>query len=226
MLPKDTSVPALLLALALAGIAGSGGFEARQALVDKAQAQSDEVSAFQEWSRKYTQLLPIEKRWTESFSSAAAVKDLFSVYRRLGEVPHTNPDKLIVTKVERLTLNGKELGGQRMCLGTAGDQGLVFEEASFEPLMAGLRTLSERVDVQMGVATFTYHEGKARASMQNFCLLFRDPEPSDNKPADTPAPAAAVAATPGPAVGASGVPAVAPAPSVAPLPGAAASSEK
>ncbi len=175
MLPKQTSFASLVLALAVAGIAASGGFEAYSAMRDKAQAQAAEVQAFQQWKSRYTELLPVQERWDKSLPDASQVKDLYSVYKTLGESPRTDPDRLSVLKVERLALDGKELGGQRVCLGTLGAAGLLFREKQFEPLLAGLRALSERPDVQMGAVRFTTDkDGQAVALVTEFCLLFRD----------------------------------------------------
>ncbi len=175
MLPKQTSFASLLLALAVTGIAASGGFEAYSAMRDKAQAQEAEVQAFQQWKARYTELLPVQERWEKSLPEATQVKDLYSVYKALGESPRTDPDRLSVQKVERLALDGKELGGQRVCLGTLGAAGLLFQEKQFEPLLAGLRALSERPGVQMGAVRFTSNkDGHAVALVTDFCLLFRD----------------------------------------------------
>lgn len=176
MLPKETSVGSLLLALVVTGIALSGGFESYKAMKDKAEAQTTAVAEFQQWKEQYTQLLPVEQRWSRELQGMSQVKDLYSLYALLGDKPKVNPDTLLVDRIERLKENSVDLGAQRVCVSTGNSGGVDFYDTSFDGLMSGLNTLIARPDVEVGAITFSYDSGKAKASVRDLCLLLRDPE--------------------------------------------------
>lgn len=176
MLPKETSMGSLFLAVTLAAILATGGYENWQAMRDKAQAQAAAVSEFQQWKKQYTQLLPVEQQWKEQLRSVDEARDLYSVYTLLGSVPTTNPDTLLIEKIERVTHEGVDLQAQRVCLTSGSAGGVEFEEGSFDTLLKGLNELAARPDVQMSSAVFTHDKGRARAVVKNLCLLLRDAE--------------------------------------------------
>lgn len=176
MLPKETSFASLLVALTILGIAVSGGYEGYRTMSDKAQAQTQAVADFQQWKREYTQLLPVEQAWNAKFKSAEVIKDLYSLYSLLGASPATNPDTLVVDKIERLTQDSIDLHAQRVCLASSTASGVDFEEKSFDTLAKGLEALAARPDVQMGSVTFFYDKDKAHAVVKKLCILIRDAE--------------------------------------------------
>lgn len=176
MASKQISVVSTLLAVAISAVAASGAYENWKTMDSKAKAQAKAVEEFSTWKRQYTQLLPVEQKWKGDLSSVAVVKDLYSVYTVLGTTPRANPDTLLVDRVDRLSHDGTDLGAQRVCLTSAGSNGVRFEEESFDELMTGLGKLAARPDVQMGSATFTYDRNRASATVRNLCLLLRDEE--------------------------------------------------
>jgi hypothetical protein len=174
VLGKQTSLLSLAAALALAAFMGFTARDAYLAIKVKAEAQEASVVSFQNWKRQYTQLLPVEKRWNESLRTVAGVKDIYTLYGLVGPRPHTNPDVLLVDRIDRLTEDGKDLGASRVCISSSGAPGLVFEQASFRELFDGLNTQVQRADLQVGSLTFSYEKGKARAVVGEYCLVMRD----------------------------------------------------
>lgn len=173
---KSVSLVSLIFAAAVSGLVGSRALEGRELMMAKAQTQAQAASDFQEWKHQYTQLMPLEARWQEAFHSIAEVKDLFSLHRLLGNTPQSNPDTLVVDKIERLIVNDKDLGAQWVCVSSLAAAGIEFIEPDFTTLMAGLSHLAKRPDIQMGEISLSQKEGNARAVVQPFCLLLRDSE--------------------------------------------------
>ncbi len=176
MLPKDTSMLSLLAALAFSGLLASAGFDSYTAMTDKAQAQAEAVEDFQEWKRQYTQLLPLEGRWSQALRPLNEARDLYTLHQMLGEHPRSNPDTLLVERIERVILNERDLGAQRVCLSSGSGSGVVFTEKDFPTLLAGLEALSLRPDVQMGSVHLSQEKAEARAFVSPLCLLLRDEE--------------------------------------------------
>ncbi len=176
MLPKDTSLGSLLLALCFAAVLGNSGLDGYRAMTDKASAQAEAVSDFQDWKRQYMQLLPLEEKWTQALRPFSQAKDLYSLHGMLGSEPSSNPDTLLVEKLERVVLNERDLGAQKVCLSSGAGAGVVFTEKDFPTLMAGLEKLAQRPDVQMGSVEFSQEKAVARAVVSPLCLLLRDDE--------------------------------------------------
>ena len=172
---KNLSLISLLLSLSVAGMAFTAGKEGYLAMTAKAEAQEQAVTAFQSWRSEYKKLLPVEERWKKDLPSALVAKDLFSVYKQVGDAPKTNPDKMLVEKVERLKQGDKDLGANRVCLMSASTSGVLFEGESFAELFKGLKVLAERPDIQMRDVSLSLKDGKPRAVVGEFCLLMRDP---------------------------------------------------
>ena len=171
---KNISLLSLLIALAVAGAAGSAGMQGYTAMTEKARAQEEAVGAFRAWKDEYNNLVPVEERWAADLHSVSEAKDLYSLYGIVGKEPTTNPDLVLVEKAERLVIKGQDLNATRLCLTSGGGNGLLFEEKDFSTLYKGLRVLAERPDVQMRDVTFTVLNGKARATVGDFCLLLQD----------------------------------------------------
>lgn len=177
MLSKDTSFLGMLAALVVSGLLAHTGWTAHQIVSAKAQAQAATVSDFQEWKRQYTQLLPLQERWSSSLRPTADAQDLYSLHKILGNQPQSNPDTLLVERLEEVEQNGLKLGAQRVCLSSgAGHPGMVFVEKDFATLMQGLHALTQRVDIQMGSIELSQDQGKARAVVSPLCLLLRTEE--------------------------------------------------
>lgn len=176
MLPKDTSIGSLLVAVLVAGMLGSSGYEAYKAMDHKADTQAEAVADFQEWKRQYTQLLPLEEKWVQTLRPLSEAKDLYSIHQMLGEQPSSNPDTLLVDKLDRVLQNERDLGAQRVCLSSGYGGGMAFSEKDFPTLMAGLEALAKRPDIQMGAIRLSQDKAQARAVVYPFCLLLRDDE--------------------------------------------------
>ena len=176
MLPKDTSMVSLLAALAFACFLGSAGYEGYKVMSDKADAQAATVADFQEWKRQYTKLLPLEDKWNKTLRPFSEAKDLYSLHELLGDQPSSNADLLLAEQIERMVFEGKDLGAQRVCLGTGGGAGMLFVEKDFQTLMTGLDALAQRADIQMGAIELSQDNATARATVAPLCLLLRDDE--------------------------------------------------
>lgn len=176
MLPKNISFLSLIVSIAIAGVLGSSGYHGYLAMREKAQDQAQAVADFRKWKADYTSLLPVDEKWKTSLRSVAEAKDLLSVYELLGKAPTTNPDALLVEKIEPFKQAEHLLFATRVCLGSTGGSGVTFDAPNFTQLMDGLDVLAKRPDVQMGAVRLTQGLGKAKASVTGLCLLLRDVE--------------------------------------------------
>lgn len=176
VLSKHISVPALLLSLAMSGSIGYTGWKAYKILQAKEQEQSSIVADFTEWKRQYTQLMPLEERWASSLKPVSEVKDLYSLHKVLGNQPQSNPDTLLVERLDELEQNGTKLGAQRVCISSGSSAGMAFVEKDFSTLMEGLRALAMRPDIQMGAVTLSQERGQAKALVSPLCILLRKEE--------------------------------------------------
>jgi hypothetical protein len=183
VLPKDNSMVSTLAALVLSAMLGNTAYSAYLAMQEKADAQAKSVAEIQDWKRQYKSLLPVEERWQKTLGSMADAKDLFTIYGLVSQsAPSTNPDTFLVDRIERVTQSSKDLGAQRVCVSSGGGS-LTFNEKDFTTLMARLKTLSSRSDMQVGGVVLSQEKGQAKAVVTPVCLLLRDPEsaPNDQK---------------------------------------------
>ena len=174
MLPKETSIVSLLFAAVIAVIAGNSAMRTSEVMSQKADAQQQAVEDFQRWKASYLELTPLNEKWDKAFPALAEAKDLYSLYNMIGGSPKTNPDLVIVDRVQKLTFGGQELSGLQVCLTTAGQGGLVFEDKSFTRLITGLKALAGRDSIQLGSVLFRQESGKAQAIVKDFCLILNE----------------------------------------------------
>lgn len=171
---KNVSIVSLLFALAVCALAFNSAQTSFAIMTAKAQAQEQALASFRQWKADYDKLLPVAQQWQSEMPSIEGARDLYSLYRMLGEELPTNPDALIVTNAERLLHEGRDVGAHRVCFATLGHPGLLFEGERFSELYLGLTKLAERRDIQMRSATFTLHESRPRVVVHDFCLVLRD----------------------------------------------------
>lgn len=177
MVTKDTSVVSLLVALVFGAIVATSGVDSYKAMSEKAAAQVAAVDSLRDWKRQYAQLIPVEERWTSKLGRFVDAKDLLTIHTLVSkDAPHSNPDTLVVDKIERVVADGRDLGAQRVCISSMSG-GWQLIEPNFPALVAGLQALTARADMETGSITLTQEKGKARAFVSPACLLLRDEPP-------------------------------------------------
>ena len=174
MLPRQTSLPSLLLGgLALLVLALSGG-KLSTALFVKAKEQEQALADFRLWRSTYDALAPVQDSWNQSFQPVDSARDMLSLHRLMATSLKTNLDKMAVGKIERVKVSGHELGLSRVCLTTPGESGFVLQGESVSHLVSALKSLAARPDVEMDEVKVVMRESRPTALVHNFCLLLRD----------------------------------------------------
>jgi hypothetical protein len=164
----------LMVGALVALFLGMSGWNAFNAMLAKAGEQTKALEDLRQWRSTYEALIPVQKQWGDAFKPAAAARDLFSLHSLMGSGLKTNMDLLVVEKLDRLKVNGVELGLSRICLNTSGESGLAFQSESFSTLLAEMRKMASRSDIEMGQIKVLEHKGKPTALVSGFCLLLKD----------------------------------------------------
>ena len=172
---KSVSVPALLGALIFAGIAITGAIDGRKVMTEKAQQQEVSVQDFKRWKDQYTKLLPVEQEWNSSIKPANTVKDIFSLQEILGNDPKSDPDGIIVDRIEPFLLNEKPTGSSKVCFHSNTSSGMLFTGDKPSELVAAVSKLAKRVDISFSAMELQYDAtGKVNANLRDFCIILKD----------------------------------------------------
>lgn len=162
-----------------AGLAGAlflalSGWTVSATMIGKAQEQTKTLEDFRQWRSSYEALIPVQLQWDKSFHPASEVRDMLSLHALLNSALSTNMDRLVVETLDRVKVGELELGLSRVCLASAGEPGLNFEGESFSVLVAELKKMAQRHDIQMGQIKLFDYKSKPTALVTGFCLLLRD----------------------------------------------------
>jgi len=170
----------LLIAVGFLIIAGVHSLKAYRTLVEKAEAQERVTESIERWKQSYAALVGTIKRWESSYRNENSIQDLMSLYNAIGLKEYglqTDVDTLILNKVEPVTQNGIALGLTCVYLVSAdsGDgSSLVVRASNYQNLFAGLKRLSERPDIHIGMITIK-GDKTPTAKLGDFCVLLRKP---------------------------------------------------
>lgn len=130
-----------------------------------------------EWKSQYQALQPVKAAWANSYIAEGDATDLLKLFRYANVERHglnANVDRVRQSASSPVSVNGQEIGLQRLCLATGGDS---FEvtAAGITALRAGLRELAKRRDLVLGniELSFDSSSGVAKARIQPFCVLVR-----------------------------------------------------
>lgn len=177
---SDTHRPALLTAAVIALLLIIEALAGWKILERKRLQLQRETAAVLRWQAQRDQLTPVEGRWRATFPAAAAVQDLAGLYRVLRIEPlRVDPDTLMVEAVRPEQWQGIPLGVSRICVRTAGAQGLVAGAATVTDALTALAALTVRPDLRIGEVTLSLNRGRPRLLLGDFCVVVR--ERSDEK---------------------------------------------
>lgn len=174
MLPKQTSFMSLMIGVVVILFLGLSGWKTSSAMLAKATEQKKTLEDFRQWRSTYEALIPVQKQWSQSFKAAADARDLLSLHSLIGSSLRTDMDRLVVEKIDRVKAEELELGLSRVCLASSGESGMSFQSDSFSTLVAGLKVLAARNDIEMGTVKVLEQRAKPTALVQGFCLLLKD----------------------------------------------------
>lgn len=169
----DKTVFAVVATIAV--ILGQTGWTNSQILSQKAQKQQQSLAELKRWKSEYEALLPIQRQWEEAIPSARNINDIYSLYNAIGLEKYglaSNQEKLSVKNIEPLTAKGSPLGAQRVCINSAGENGLALTAAHFSDLLTGMDGLIRRRDISVTNITLSAAGGTPKAVV-DLCLLFR-----------------------------------------------------
>jgi hypothetical protein len=169
----------LLLAISFSIIAGVQGLKAYRTLTEKAAAQERATESIDRWKKSYMALAGTMKRWESSYRPESSIQDLMSLYNVVGFGGYglqVDVDTLILNKVEPVTQNGIPIGLTCIYLVSVGggdSSGLEVRSSSYQKLFMGLKQLSERPDIYIGMITVKSDNGTPVAKLSDFCVLLR-----------------------------------------------------
>lgn len=149
----DTHRGALLLSLCLGIVAVAGAADAYFRIAPVVRKQLAVTDHLRRWKIAYSSLKPTEEEWREVFREAEAMRDLLLLYRALDVESaglESSADFLAVEKIERLDVNGTDIGAVAIRIATAGKSGVVVTAADFGRLLIGIRALTSRKDIRVG----------------------------------------------------------------------------
>lgn len=181
MIGKHTSIISLAVALIISAVIGTSGIDAYKAMSLKAKAQADAVDSLREWKRQYKLLLPVEAHWNSALGQVSAASDLLTIHTLLSkDAPSSNPDTLLVEKIDRLVVDNQDLGAQSVCVTSMGRPWTVSEK-SFSELLQGMQRLMDRPDIKLGTIILRQEKGRATAQISPACILLRDDDKEKTK---------------------------------------------
>lgn len=173
----------LVLGIAAAGLLGYMGYEGLTVLREKAQQQQAATEVVQRWKQTYQALAKSTAAWSTRYPDMAKFNDLIGLFRSVGLERYgltANPDDLSVLRLEPVSNNDVSIGLARVCLGSSSatvNAGLQVTAPSYSALLAGVRGLSARKDIEISSLTVQGGEGGApTATLGGFCLLLRQGE--------------------------------------------------
>ncbi len=141
-----------------------------------------------EWKQAYSALLPVNALWEAAYTSERDATDLLKLSRYADIEKHglaVNIDLIKQTASSPVTVNGIDIGLQRLCLATTGES-LELSAPTITDLRSGLRSLSKRRDISMGSIEITSASTPSvvQAKIKPFCVLVRTAESLPGAPQD------------------------------------------
>lgn len=167
----------MIFAVGLAAVLVTAGVTANKTLTSKTAAQQQVNEGVLRYQSSYMALSESMKKWDASYASASQIGDLMTINNllnlpRYGLIADIDDTKL--AKVDAVTTSsGTALGMTRICLTNAGNNDFVVKAADFSTLFSGVKQLAKRLDISVGIITFS-GEREAVAKMTDFCVLVRN----------------------------------------------------
>ena len=174
MQAKNTSLPSLVLGLSVTFILATGAWRGYNLALNKLNEQRQTIQEFRQWKQEYTTLMPVRDRWDNSFPKTGTIKDLFSLYELLPEGTTTNPDRLVIEKIERVKVNGKDVGLNKICMTSMGGNGVIFEGKSPSSLLKTVKLLQEKPYIRLESIRLANDKEKLTLSVSGLCFHLKD----------------------------------------------------
>ena len=176
----------LIGTIVLAGFMAWKGHESREALLQRAEVQEGHTERLQRWKVAYEALLPVHEEWQRTFASTREIQDILGLYDRINinqSGVDVSPETLVLQSATRVKLGGQDIGLNRVCLSSKGDNGLLMRAETFSDLLNGIENLAEREDIEIGrIQLGSGKDARPQAVAQDFCALLRDPVPANDNP--------------------------------------------
>lgn len=127
-------------------------------MLSRLQAKQVDASVrFENWKHAYEALLPVNKRWVETYPQG--VSDLVELYQRVNLERHglsTDVDRVLQTGSSTVEIQGFDVGLTRLCIGTSSTGGVRLSSPSATTLRQGIESLAARKDIELGSLTFGF----------------------------------------------------------------------
>lgn len=184
---RQSSKLALLISAAFSAYVINYSIELRSLMIQKLEEQQIALNDFQEWKQEYEKLIPLNEKWENSFNSFEDIRDLLKLHKFLGNIPPSDPEAMLVSKIEEIKHQDIHIGAYSVCVGSFSSEGYEFTADSFNVLLDDLKRLSARPDIKMGSITLsitaqnlnsTGHVKikdmlKAKAVVDPLCMIFK-----------------------------------------------------
>lgn len=174
MQAKNTSLLSLILGLSVTLILTTGAWRGYTLVQGKLNEQRQTIQEFRQWKQEYTNLMPVRDQWDNSFPKTSTIKDLFSLYELLPEGTSTNPDRLMVEKIERVKVNGKDVGLNKICVTSMGSNGMVFEGKTPSALLHTVKLLQSKPYIRLDGIRIANHKDKLALTVSGLCFHLKD----------------------------------------------------
>ncbi|WP_205182769.1 hypothetical protein [Burkholderia sp. LMG 13014] len=126
--------------------------------------------------KRFTELAPVQKRWTQSFPAAEGVRDLYGVLQLL-DMPRYNltmqTQAVQITNIQPVAYRGQQLGISRVCLQAPGASGIPLRAVDYPTLIAAAVALAHRTDLVYDSLTIQ-NAAVPTMVLKNPCLLLRN----------------------------------------------------
>lgn len=164
-----------LVALGFAYVLWSSLWALRDDVQGRIHRQYDETRVLNLIRSGYKNPARIESRWRALFPDRAQADDLLSLYR-LFNLEETGllfePDKIRMRAIDPET---PYIGITRICIANKGTE-FVLKANDFYQLAVGLIRLSQRKELRLHPMRIQWLDNRPTATIEDLCILFRDPE--------------------------------------------------
>lgn len=173
---RQSSKLALLISVAVSAYIGNYSLELRGLMNQKLEEQKTALNDFQEWKQEYERLIPLNEKWEKSFNSFDEIRDLLQLHSFLGSKPFSQPESLVVSKIEEIKFQDIHIGAYKVCMTSLEGAGYVFKDSSFDNLMNDIKVLNDRADILLGRVSFK------RINPNSAAMAKSSPEDKENSP--------------------------------------------
>lgn len=144
---------------------------------DKVQAQQNVTEGVYRWTDSYNALQKSIEQWGKTYTKEGTLQDLRGLLEMAnfeGSRLSVKTDDVTVVAVDGVRHNEVPIGLTRVCLATmvGGDgKSLKVSAPDYRTLFSGIKSMTDRADIDIGSIVIQGDKGMPSASLGNFCIL-------------------------------------------------------